>query len=127
MGQWVKPGQLRPFISSHVLKSLACEFQLGLEKGGPSAQNLYTIKSERRCASKGAGAWTFADSLAGLWKSYDVQDNVVEIQRSPAEDQPTLLMKCGRIGTLLVGYSGKRQCRETSTRPKVCRVEPEEC
>jgi hypothetical protein len=45
MGQWVSLGKFRTFISSCALKSLACEFWLELDQGGPSEQNLYRIRA----------------------------------------------------------------------------------
>jgi hypothetical protein len=53
MGQWAKTGQFRMFIFNCVLKGLGCGFRSELDKGDPSEQNLYTIRSEAPCASKG--------------------------------------------------------------------------
>jgi hypothetical protein len=41
MGQWVKSGQFQSFITSRVLKGLACEFRAELHECGLSVQNLH--------------------------------------------------------------------------------------
>jgi hypothetical protein len=45
MGQWVQLGVFRTFISTFVLKGLACEFGPRLDEGGSGEQNLYTTRA----------------------------------------------------------------------------------